>query len=378
MLRVIGRKLASAVAVMFVVSLATFFILDAVPGDPAVVIAGPNADADTVAEIRAELGLDRPVHERYVEWLGGTVRGDFGRQYLEPRLPVATVLRSALPVTLELGLLGMALALVVAVPAALVAAGRPNGPPDRALSGAAFAIIATPSFLLALILIFFLVFNPGLTQWALVEATGAVAAYLADRIAGTAHRYPPGSKARYVVRSGGAVAVGTAVVLVLVYLLPDFPRQGWVRLTSGEGLGENLRSAMLPAVTLAAIEAAVWMRLLRGDLMSTLQEDYVLAARAKGMPSWRILVVDALRPSSFSLVTVLGVSLGRLVGGTIIVEQIFNLPGMGNLMVRSIQAKDTPVVQAAVLLIAVIYVLVNTTVDVAYGYLDPRIRRGRR
>jgi len=159
--------------------------------------------------------------------------------------------------------------------------------------------------------------------------------------------------------------------------LPDFPRQGWVRLTSDDGLAENLRSAFLPALTLAAMEAAVWMRILRGDLITTLQEDFILAARAKGMPRWRILTFDALRPSSFSLITVLGVSLGRLIGGTVIVEQIFNLPGMGTLMVRSIRAKDVPVVQSAVLLIAVIYVLVNAAVDVAYAYLDPRIRRGR-
>ena len=119
------------------------------------------------------------------------------------------------------------------------------------------------------------------------------------------------------------------------------------------------------------------MRLLRGDLVATLQEDFILASRAKGMPRWRILTHDALRPSMFSLITVLGVSIGRLIGGTVIVEQIFNLPGLGSLMVRSIQAKDVPVVQAAVLLIAVIYVVVNAVVDVLYVYLDPRIRRGR-
>jgi peptide/nickel transport system permease protein len=342
------------------------------------VIAGPNADAEIVAEIRSELGLDRPVIERYVSWLGDAVRGDFGRQYLEPRLPVSTVLKSALPVTLELGFLAMGIALLFAVPAALVAAARPNGPPDRFLSGAAFAVIAIPSFLLALILIFFFVFNHGLTQWILLVANLAIAAYFADRIRTNARRYPSAAKRRYVQRAGGLLLVVTLAVLGLLYLMPDYPRQGWVRLTSDEGILENLRSAVLPAVALASIEAAVWMRLLRGDLMSTLQEDYILAAKAKGMPRWRILVVDALRPSSFSLVTVLGVSLGRLIGGTIIVEQIFNLPGMGTLMVTSIQAKDVPVVQAAVLLIAIIYVLVNATVDVAYGYLDPRIRRGRR
>jgi peptide/nickel transport system permease protein len=377
MLRVIALKLAYAVPVMFVVSLATFFILEAVPGDPAVVVAGPTATPEELAEVRTELGLDEPVVERYFDWLGGALTGDFGTQLVEPHLPVSTVIKAALPVTLELAILALLMALIAAIPAALIAAGRPNAPPDRALSSAAFAIIAIPSFLMALLLIFLLVFHHSLAQSLLAVLAVLGAIYAADRIRRTVGTYPAEARSGYVLRRGALLLGTLALGLVLIWLLPDFPRQGFVRITSDEGIAENLRSAFLPALTLAAIEAAVLMRLLRGDLITTLQEDFILAARAKGMPRWRILALDALRPSSFSLITVLGVSLGRLIGGTVIVEQIFNLPGMGTLMVRSIQTKDVPVVQAAVVLIALMYVLVNAAVDIAYGYLDPRVRRGR-
>lgn len=377
MLRIVGRKLAYVVPVMFVVSLATFFILEAVPSDPAVTVAGVNADPEMIAEIRAELGLDQPVIQRYFDWLGGVLTGDLGRQLLEPRLPVSTVIKAALPVTLEIAGLAFVMALMVAIPAALVAASRPGDAPDRALSTSAFAVIAIPSFLMALLLIFLFVFNPGMAKAALIVVAVTAACYVANRIRRAAARYPPGSKTPYVVRRSAALVVGLAVAVALIMLMPDFPRQGFVRITSDKGIRENLKSAFLPALTLASIEAAVWMRLLRGDLVATLQEDFILASRAKGMPRWRILTHDALRPSMFSLITVIGVSLGRLIGGTVIVEQIFNLPGLGSLMVRSIQAKDVPVVQAAVLLIAVIYVVVNAVVDVTYVYLDPRISRGR-
>lgn len=377
MLRVIGRKAVYAVPVVFIVSLMTFFLMELVPGDPAVVVAGPNADPELVAEIHEELGLDDPVVERYLRWLGDTVTGDLGRQLVPPRLQVSTVIAAALPVTLQVAAMALVIALAIAIPAALLSASKPGGAPDRLLSTSAYAVIAVPSFLLALLLIFFFVFNPELTQRLLAVAAASAVAYATSRIWRRSRAYPPGARTRYVLRSGGALLVAALLAFLLIAGLPDFPRQGFVRLTSDEGVWESVRSSLLPALSLAGIEAAVWMRLLRSDLMATLQEDFILAAKAKGMPRWRILVRDALRPSSFSLITVLGVSLGRLIGGAVIVEAIFNLRGMGTLMVSSIQTGDVPVVQAAVLLVAVLYVVVNATIDIAYGYLDPRIRRGR-
>jgi peptide/nickel transport system permease protein len=156
-----------------------------------------------------------------------------------------------------------------------------------------------------------------------------------------------------------------------------FPRSQWVRLTSTEGVASNLRHALLPALTLALTEIAVFVRLLRSDLSTTLREDYITMAQAKGMPVRRILFRHALRPSMFSLITLAGVSLGRLIGGTVIVEVIFGLPGIGTQLVNAVGGGDYPLVQGIVLVVAVIYVFVNQLVNVSYGLLDPRTRRGR-
>jgi peptide/nickel transport system permease protein len=378
MLRAIGLKLAHLVPVLFLVSVATFFMLELIPGDPAVYIAGPDAKAEDYRVIRHELGLDRPVLERYVHWLGNTVTGDFGRAFLQPRRKVSAMIQNRLPVTLEITLLGMAMGLLIAIPVALLAASRPGSFLDRLSTAGAFGAISIPSFLAALLLIFLFVFHRDLLRWVVLGLGALLVGSAAARVREQAVRYPSGGERRgYLLRRGVLLAIGVALLLGLVAVFPTFPRQGFVRLTSERGLVENLRSAFLPALTLGLIEAAVWMRLLRSDLLSTLQEDFILSARAKGMPRWRILVSDALRPSSFSLITVVGVSFGRALGGTIIVERIFNLPGMGTMLVQAIGGKDVRVVQTAVLLVAVFYVAVNAFVDLSYSYLDPRIRRGR-
>jgi peptide/nickel transport system permease protein len=181
---------------------------------------------------------------------------------------------------------------------------------------------------------------------------------------------------------GLAVRLGAAGVLVALAfgvwaVWPDFPRIDFVRLTDGEGLRENLRSAFLPALALGLTEFAVFSRLLRSDMTAVLQEDFITFARAKGMPTRRILLRDALRPSSFSLLTLAGVSLGRLIGGSVIIEQVFAIQGIGRLVVGNITAHDYTIVQGGVLVIATSYVLINTLVDLSYSFLDPRIRRGR-
>lgn len=378
MLRTIGLKLAQMVPVMFLVSLATFFMIELIPGDAALTIAGPQASQEYLEEIREDLGLKEPLFDRYTTWLGDTLTGDFGRSFGSGRLQVADMITQRLPITLQLAIMVMIMAVAIAIPAALISASRPNAPPDRLITAGAFGAISLPSFLVALLLIFFLIFHRDLARWVILVVGGTGLGYYAYVARQTGLRYPKGHhRTRYATRSGIILAVGSGVLLLLFFALPSFPRQGFSRLTSEDGLVENLRSAFLPALTLALTEAAAFMRLLRGDLISTLQEDFILAARAKGMPRWRVLVRDALRPSSFSLITVAGVALGRALGGTVIVEQIFNLPGLGTMMIQAITTKDIPVVQSTVLLLAVFYVIVNAAVDVAYGYLDPRIRRGR-
>jgi peptide/nickel transport system permease protein len=167
-------------------------------------------------------------------------------------------------------------------------------------------------------------------------------------------------------------------VLALVFslYLHWLPRSQWVRLTSSEGLTKNLTHAFLPALTLALAETAIYIRVLRADLIRTLQENFIGTAKATGIPARRVLVVHALRPSSFSLLTMSGISLGRLIGGTVIVEVIFGLPGIGQLLVNAVGNSDYPVVQGIVLVAAVAYVVVNELVNVSYRILDPRTRRG--
>jgi peptide/nickel transport system permease protein len=317
MTRTIVTKLLSVIPVLFLVTLATFFMVDLVPGNIGVQVLGPNASAAEYNRLHQELGFDKPILPRYGHWLGNAIHGDLGNNLVPPIEKVSTRLARALPVNIELAILALAMAFVIALPVAMWSAYRAGGRFDRIVSAGTFGVISVPSFLAALLLVLIFAVN-----W---------------------HLFPLGQ---------------------------------WARPTA-KGWATNLRYAFLPALTLALQEAAVFTRLLRSDMMTTLQEDYILAARAKGMPTWHILAREALRPSSFSLITLAGLSVGRLIGGTIIVEQIFALPGLGSVIINAAQKNDYPVVQGAVLIIAIVYVLVNLAVDLFYGYLDPRIRRVR-
>lgn len=377
MLTTIGKRVLYLFPVLAIVSTSTFLMLELIPGDPTFAILGSDASPDQVARVRLELGLDDPIVVRYFAWIGGVLHGDFGQSLLPPVQDVAEMIALRLPVTLELALVAMVMSLAISVPVALFSANRAGHRFDRVTNSVALAVISIPSFLTALLLVLVCVFNPGLTVWAVLLTAVVVGLWLAARAVATSRDYSPGpSRRRYLaIRLSAAAAVALALVTVAVFL-PDFPRQGFSRLGSGEGLGENLRHVFLPALTLALAEAAVFTRLLRNDLAATLQEDFILFARAKGMPTNRILLTDALRPSSFSLITVAGVAFGRLIGGTLIVETIFNLPGMGTMIVRAVGSGDFRVVQAGVLVIAVFYVLINSLIDISYAYLDPRVRRG--
>jgi len=325
--------------------------------------------------VRAELGLDRPMPQRYADWLGDAVQGDFGSSLRPPVRDVSGIIMSRLPVTLEIAGLAIAMALAMAIPLALWSASQSGGPGDQAVSATAYGLISIPNFLAALILIFFFVFRPDLVR-TFVFAAGLLIAVgmLARRVPRVRREHPEDRLRSMGAGVAGAVAVaGIAGLLFLSW--PDFPRQGFVRWTDAPNKLDNLRSVFLPAFTLALIEAAIFFRVLRNDLVTTLQEDFVLAARARGMPRRHILLREALRPSSFSLVTVAGVSLGRLIGAAVIVEAVFRLPGLGSMMVDAVAANDFRVVQGGVLAISILYVLLNLTVDSLYKLLDPRIRR---
>lgn len=312
-LRGLGVRLAALVGVLLAVSFLTFAMLNVLGGDPALAVVGAdNADPETLAEVREELGLDEPFLAQYADWIGGVVQGDLGRSF-KTNQEVSEAIGERIPVTAQVGALAIVFALVGAIPLGVLTAYRAGSRFDKGMSTATFGLLSVPNFLLA--------------YW-----------------------------------------LGYVVSVELGWL----PRSGWVRL-SEDPLG-NLRTAILPALSLAIAELAVYTRILRSDMIQTLQEDYLLMARSKGLSTRRILFRHALKPSTLSLMTVIGVQFGALVGGSIIVEQIFALPGMGTYLLNAIYERDHVVVQGVVLVIAASFVIVNFVVDAVYRVLDPRIK----
>ncbi len=311
----VARRLVRLVAVLFLVTLGTFMLMQLAPENPAVAQLGTHATPAEIAAIDHQLGLDRPIITQYRQWLGRAVRGDLGRSFLSPFPPVARSIGEALPVSLELAFLGEVIALLIAIPVGVWSGYREAGTFDRISGGLSFAFLSIPVFVSSLVL-----------------------------------------------------------ALLFAFDIRIFPRTGWVRLTASAGVGQNLRYAFLPSIALALPLAAVYTRLLRTDMSRTLREDYIQVARAKGLSIRRVLFRHALRPSSISLVTISGVSLGYLIGGTVIVETIFGLPGLGRILVTAVGSNDYPLVQGIVLVLAVVYVFVNVLVDLLYSVLDPRIR----
>ncbi|MQA15542.1 MAG: ABC transporter permease subunit [Pseudonocardiaceae bacterium] len=284
------------------------------PGDPARQILGGQATPEALAAVRDDLGLDEPLPLRYLEWLGNAVTGDLGRSY-QTGQPVTEAILERAPVTLQLGVMAIGLALLLAVPLGVLSAYRAGGAIDRTITGGTFALLSIPNFMMAILSIY------------------AFSVYF-----------------------------------------DWFPATGWSRLTE-EPL-DSLRSAFLPALSLAAVNIAVFTRLLRSDMIATLQQDYVTMAEAKGISTSRILLRHALRPSSFSLLTVAGIQFGIVISSSVVVEQIFAVPGVGRLLYDAILQRDLMMVQGVVLIVAIAYILINFCVDAVYTYLDPRIRHG--
>ncbi|NKC14271.1 MAG: ABC transporter permease subunit [Gammaproteobacteria bacterium] len=305
-------RLQRLLIVFFAVTLLTFLLVNVLPGDVAYDIAGQDASEEDVQAIRADLGLDRPVLIRYADWLSSFLVGDWGISYRTGE-PVVEAIFSRFPVSLQLMLMTQLIALCIAVPAAFFSALRPGSFVDRGIAASAFMSLSVPSFMASIVLI-----------------------------------------------------------LVFALHLDLLPATGYVPIT--EDFWHNIAAFVLPAMSIALAEFVVLMRVLRADLISVLQEDYIAMARAKGLPTARILLLHALRPASFSTITILGLQIGNLIGGAIIVETIFALPGVGRLLINAIYARDFLVVQGAVTFIAFAYVLVNFTVDLLYLILDPRIR----
>lgn len=314
-MRQILRKLLTLVPTVILVSMLTFLLTSLLPGDPALqVLGGAEPSQKAIEAVHKDLGLDRPLPIRYLSYIGKVLHGDFGRSY-RTRQPVLQAIGERLPVTLEIGLVALIMSVLLAVPLGVLSAYRANKPVDRTITTASFGLLAIPSFMSALLLLYIFAVYLGL-----------------------------------------------------------FPATGWVRLT--DNFAENIHSVVLPATALGIGQLAFYTRLLRSDMIATLQEDFVSMARAKGLPTWRILFRHALRPSSFSLLTIVGLQVGGLIGGAVIVEQFFALPGVGRLLFDSITQRDLVMVQGVVLFLSLATVLANFAVDLLYSVLDPRIRRG--
>lgn len=313
-LRYVRSRLTHLFLVLLAVTFLSFVVVDLLPGDAAVVVAGDNATPEQVQAVREELNLDDPLLVRYVGWLGGVLTGDLGESFRTGQ-PVAQALAERIPVSFQLALVAQVLALLIAVPLAVYSAYRPGRLVDRVSMTIGFGGAAMPQFVLGMVLI--VLFAGGFSS--ILPATGYTS-FFEDPLA-------------------------------------------------------NLRSIILPCLTLMVAEAAIYRQLLRSDMISTLQEDFILMARSKGLRPRAILLRHALRPSSFSLITLSGVNLGRLIGGTVIVETLFAIPGLGQLIVQAVFNRDYMILQGALLFVAVAYVVINMLIDLLYLVLDPRVRR---
>jgi len=315
--KLVAVRVARALATLIAVSLLTFFMVELLPGDVSDVLIPPESRADPVIveRIRGELGLDDPVFVRYANWLGDAVRGDLGNSAVT-KVSVGSLLADRLPITAQLTLVAIGFALVMAVPLGVISAYRQGRWADKSISSTLQVGLSIPNFVVAVFLIWF----------------------FAER-------------------------------------LGWFPATGWTRLS--DSVTGNIKGVVLPALSLALVEMAIFSRLIRADMISTLQENYVLSARAKGMSDRYILTRHALRPSSLSLITVVGLNIGGLLGGTVVIEQIFAMGGLGRALIAAIVSRDYVVIQGITVFIAAVYVLINTAVDFIYLAVDPRIRGGR-
>jgi peptide/nickel transport system permease protein len=314
MLLFVARRLLYLLPVLIAVSLLTFLIASLLPGDLAYVILGDQASPDKVEALRHDMGLDQPVVVRYLGWLGHLLQGDLGRSFRTGQTVLQAVAERT-PVSFELMLFAEVIGLAIGVPLAIVCAARSGGPFDRLMTGTAFGMLSVPTFLSAILLIYLFAVQ---LRW--------------------------------------------------------LPATGYVPFT--EDPFGNLRFMVLPSLTLALAEWPGIMRVLRSDMIAALQEDYIALAKAKGLKPSRILFVHALKPSSLTLVTITGINIGRLIGGALIVETIFALPGIGRLLVSAIATRDLIILQGVVLLVAAGFVIMNFIVDLLYAVLDPRIRHG--
>lgn len=316
MRKVLVNRLLRLLGTLLAVTFLTFSLTSLLPGDPVNAILGVENinDQELVAEIRADLGLDDPFLVRYVDWLGNVAQGDLGKSYITDQ-PVIDTIKQRIPVTAQLAFMAVLMAVILAVPIGIIGAYRQGKWQDSVSSAAVQVALSVPNFI-----------------------------------------------------------TGIFFIWLFAVELNWLPSSSWSRI-SDRGLIENLKTAILPAGALAMTQMAIFSRLVRADMLATLQENYILAAKAKGLTDRYILFRHALRPSSLSLMTIIGINFGALLGGTVIIETLFAVPGLGFRLINAINQRDILVIQGITVFIAVVYVVINTLVDLLYAVIDPRIRR---
>ena len=306
------RRVLSTIPVLVIVAVLVFLVLRLAPGDPAAILAGDAASTEQIARIRTQLGLDKPILAQFFIWAGNLATGDLGESFYY-KMKVTTLIGQRLEPTLALAALTILFAVAVSVPLGVVAAWRFGGWFDRALMGFSVLGFSVPVFVLAYILIYIVSLQLGL-----------------------------------------------------------LPVQGYQRI--GDGFGPFLRHLILPSFTLSVIFIALIARVTRASVLEALGEDYIRTARAKGLPELRVLVHHGLANAAVPIVTVIGIGIALLIGGVVVTESVYAIPGLGRLTVDAVLARDFPTVQGLILFFSFTYVLINLLIDLSYVFLDPRIR----
>ncbi|MFB0927182.1 MAG: ABC transporter permease, partial [Acidimicrobiales bacterium] len=299
--KLLAARFVRLLATLFAVTLVSFFMVVLLPGDPAVAILGQDGvqNPELLQQVQDELGLNDPLHVRYGDWLGKAVRGDLGDSYTNRGQSVADTIADRVPVTAQLAFMAILIAVIFAVPLGVIGAYKQGRWPDKATSASAQVALSVPNFI-----------------------------------------------------------TGIFFIWLFAVKLNLLPASNWNRMSNG--LGANLKTAIMPATALALTQMAIFSRLVRSDMIATLQENYILAARAKGMSDRFILFRHALRPSSLSLMTIVGINFGALLGGTVVIETLFAIPGLGFRLINAISQRDIQVIQGITVFIAVVYVVINT------------------
>lgn len=314
MISYILRRLVLALPVLLIVGIVVFALVHLTPGDPASVILGPDATPEQVNQLRDTLGLNDPLYLQFVHWLGGVVRLDFGES-LFLGIPVIEALFNRLQITSLLTLYSLAFSIIIGMPLGVIAAVHANSLLDRSLMALSLSGAAIPNFFL-----------------------------------------------------------GILMILLFAVVLRWLPSGGYVEINRDPIA--HFQSMIMPSIALGFSQAALLARIVRSSMLDVLREDYIRTAYSKGLAKRWVVIRHALRNVLIPTITIIGLSLGALLGGAVVTETVFTLPGMGRLVVQSIARRDFPVIQGAVMLIAVFYVMANLLVDILYIYLDPRIRYG--